>query len=105
MCSTGVTVRMGPTAVLEVRAGAGDMRIVVVSRHHEPWDVGVFTHVGIDPTAAHYLLLKSRIHYRAGFGTLGTATYTCDGYGVTTSDNTLLDYRHVRRPIVPLDPI
>ncbi len=103
---TGVTVHMGPTAVLEVRSeSGGEMRIVVVSRHHEPWDIGVFTHVGIDPHAARYLLLKSRIHYRAGFGDLGTHTFTCDGFGVTTSDNSLLDYRNVRRPIYPLDPM
>jgi microcystin degradation protein MlrC len=96
---TGVTVQMGPTAVLDT----GRMKIVVVSRHHEPWDLGVFTSVGIDPTHMKYLLLKSRIHYRAGFGTLGRHTLTCDGTGVTTSDNRLLHYEHVRRPIFPLD--
>ena len=96
---TGVTVRMGPTAVLDT----GKMQIVVVSRHHEPWDIGVFTSVGIDPRAKRYLLLKSRIHYRAGFAPLGRATITLDGEGVTTSDNTRLDYAHVRRPVFPLD--
>jgi microcystin degradation protein MlrC len=96
---TGVTVRMGPTAVLDT----GKMQIVVVSRHHEPWDIGVFTSVGIDPRAKRYLLLKSRIHYRAGFAPLGRATITLDGEGVTTSDNARLDYVRVRRPIFPLD--
>src|SRR3546814_8654305 len=43
---TGFKVMMGPTAVLEVD---GRMQIVVVSRHHEPWDTGVFRSVGIDP--------------------------------------------------------
>ena len=97
---TGVTVRMGPTAVLET----GGMQIVVVSQHHEPWDTGVFTSVGIDPLHKRYLLLKSRIHYRAGFAPIGKGPHiTLDGVGVTTSDNTLLDYQHVRRPIYPLD--
>jgi len=96
---TGVTVRMGPTAVLDT----GKMQIVVVSRHHEPWDIGVFTSVGIDPRAKRYLLLKSRIHYCAGFAPLGRATITLDGEGVTTSDNARLDYVRVRRPIFPLD--
>jgi microcystin degradation protein MlrC len=96
---TGVTVRMGPTAVLDT----GTMQIVVVSRHHEPWDLGVFTSVGIDPRAKRYLLLKSRIHYRAGFAPLGRATITLDGEGVTTSDNSRLDYARVRRPIFPID--
>jgi microcystin degradation protein MlrC len=98
----GVTVRMGPTAVLDVD---GRMQIVVVSRHHEPWDVGVFTSVGIDPAAKRFLLLKSRIHYRAGFAPLAKATFTLDGEGVTTSDNNVLHYQNVRRPVYPLDPL
>ena len=95
----GMTVRMGPTAVFET---AG-IEIVVVSNHHEPWDRGVFTSVGIDPATKKYLILKSRIHYRAGFAPLAQHTIACDGVGVTTSDNRLLKYRKVRRPIFPLD--
>lgn len=96
---TGVTVQMGPSAVLDT----GKVQIVITSRHHEPWDIGVFTSVGIDPRHKKYLLLKSRIHYRAGFAPLAKATIPCDGVGVTTSDNRLLDYRRVRRPVYPLD--
>ncbi len=98
---TGLKVRMGPTALLETSR----MQIVVVSHHHEPWDLGVFTSIGIQPQYARYILLKSRIHYRAGFGDLPKHTITLDGEGVTTSDNNLLDYRHVRRPVYPLDRI
>ncbi len=98
---TGVKVFMGPTAVLDT----GKVEIVIVSRHHEPWDIGVFTSVGIQPQHKRYLVLKSRIHYRAGFAPLARHTITCDGIGVTTSDNDLLDYSNVRRPIFPLDRI
>lgn len=98
---TGVKVAMGPSAVLDT----GKMQIVVVSNHHEPWDLGVFTSVGIQPESKRYLLLKSRIHYRAGFAGLARHTLTLDGVGVTTSDNRLLDYKRVRRPIYPLDRI
>jgi microcystin degradation protein MlrC len=95
----GVEVDMGPSAVLDT----GRVAIVVVSYHHEPWDRGVFTSVGIEPEHHHYVLLKSRIHYRAGFAGLARHTYTLDGDGVTTSDNSLLEYQHLRRPIYPLD--
>jgi microcystin degradation protein MlrC len=98
---TGVKVSMGPSAVLDT----GKVQIVVVSRHHEPWDQGVFTSLGIDPRSKRYLLLKSRVHYRAGFAPIARATITCDGEGVTTSDNTRLDFRNLRRPIYPLDRI
>ncbi len=98
---TGVRVSTGPTAVLD----AGRMRIVVVSYHHEPWDTGIFSNNGIDPARCRYLLLKSRIHYRAGFAPLARATITCDGYGVTTSRYDQLTYDNLRRPIYPLDPV
>ncbi len=96
---TGVKVDMGPTAVFDT----GKIKIVVVSLHHEPWDVGVFTSVGILPEKEKYLLLKSRIHYRAGFEGIGKQTLHCDGEGVTTSRYELLDFKKLRRPIYPLD--
>jgi len=96
---TGSKVTTGPTAVFET---AG-ISIVVTSLHHEPWDTGIFTSIGIDPLHCRYLLLKSRIHYRAGFAPLAKATITLDGVGVTTSDNSILKFDHVRRPIYPLD--
>ncbi len=97
---TGVEVDTGPTAVFET---AG-VKIVVTSKHHEPWDSGILSENGIDPEACRYILLKSRIHYRAGFAPLAKATYTLDGEGVTTSDNSILTYENIRRPIYPLDP-
>ena len=97
----GLKVSLGKAAVFDT----GTLEIVVVSRHHEPWDLGVFTSLGIDPARKKYLLLKSRIHYRAGFASLAKHTLTLDGSGVTTSDNRLLDYRHLRRPIYPLDQV
>ena len=98
---TGLIGDTGPTAVLDT----GRMKIVVVSLHHEPFDLGIFTANGIDPRVQRYLLLKSRIHYRAGFAALASQTFTCDGAGVTTSDNAQLVFRNVRRPIYPLDPM
>jgi microcystin degradation protein MlrC len=97
---TGVEARCGPTALLRV----GGARIVVTSLHHEPWDAGIFSMMGIDPAKSRYILLKSRIHYRAGFGDLARHTLTLDGEGVTTSDNARLTYENIRRPIYPLDP-
>ena len=98
---TGSRVTTGPTALFET----GGLSIVVTSLHHEPWDLGIFTSIGVDPTRCRYLLLKSRIHYRAGFAPLAKATITLDGVGVTTSDNEVLTFRNVRRPIFPLDPM
>jgi microcystin degradation protein MlrC len=100
---TGVQVDTGPTAVFET----GGMKIVVTSRHHEPWDAGILANNGIDPAACSYILLKSRIHYRAGFQPVQpdlALHLPLDGEGVATSDNRVLEYRRLRRPIFPLDP-
>jgi len=96
---TGVEVRMGPSALFRV----GGMDIIVVSRHHEPWDVGIFKALGIDPETKRYLLLKSRVHYRAGLGRMEKYRIALDGRGVTTSDWRVLPYARLRRPIFPLD--
>ena len=57
-----------------------------VQRNHEPVDLGVFRSVGIEPTAMRYRLLKSRLHYRAGFVPIARRVTECDGVGVTGSD-------------------
>jgi len=95
----GTQTDMGPTAVLQV----GSVKIVVISRNVEPWDPGCFRSVGIEPTHMRYLVLKSRIHYRAGFHDISTRDIPCNGVGVTSSDNSLFSFENVRRPIYPLD--
>jgi len=90
---------MGPTAVLQV---AG-IDVVVISNHVEPNDLAAFTAVGIAPDRLRYLMLKSRIHWRAGLRHLSHATVECAGTGVCSSDYTLLGLHKVRRPIYPID--
>ncbi len=96
----GTIVSMGKTAVLDT----GQAQIVVCSRHTEPFDPGCFRSVGIEPTSKRYLILKSRIHYRAGFRAISKHEIPCNGVGVTSSDNSLFAFKKVRRPIYPLDP-
>ena len=92
---------MGPSAVLDT----GSVEIVVISNHVEPHDLAAFEAVGIDPATKRYLMLKSRVHWRAGLRGLAGAVVECAGTGVCTSDYGALQFHHVRRPIYPLDPI
>jgi microcystin degradation protein MlrC len=100
---TGVRMHMGRTAVLEVTRGGARAQIVVTERPHEPFDLGVFTHAGIDPRRKRYVMLKSRIHYRAGFREIASHIVECAGAGVTNADLAVYPYRKLRRPICPLD--
>ncbi len=99
--SRGEVNHMGPTAVLDT----GNVEIVIISKHVEPHDLAAFQAVGIDPASKRYLMLKSRIHWRAGLRPLAGAVVECAGTGVCTSDYASLPFQHVRRPIFPLDAI
>ncbi len=98
---TGVRSHLGRTAVLDT----GRARIVVTERHHEPFDLVIFRHCGIEPTRVRYIMLKSRIHYRAGFKPIASHTVECQGEGVTNADLAVYRYEKLRRPIFPLDPL
>jgi microcystin degradation protein MlrC len=96
----GEAVSMGPSAVLDT----GRCEIAVISRHTEPHDMGSFRALGIDPAKKRYVMLKSRVHWRAGLGPLAKAIVECAGTGVCTSDYSQLKFERVRRPVYPLDP-
>lgn len=95
----GMRCYMGRTVVFDT----GSAEIVVTERNQEPWDRGVFTSVGIDPTRKRFLLLKSRMYFRPVFLPIAKGMVFCDSAGVGSSDWTQFDYRKLRRPIYPLD--
>jgi microcystin degradation protein MlrC len=99
--ATGTRVRMGRTAVLDT----GAVQIVVSERRSEPFDLGVFTHCGIDPRRRRYVLIKSRQHFRAGFEPIARHIVLCDGEGVTSSDLRLFTYRNRRKPLYPFEEL
>ena len=96
---TGVKMQMGKTVVLDT----GSIQFVIIENNHEPFDLGMFRSVGIEPTTKRYLLLKSRIHYRAGFKPIAKNIVECNGVGVTGSDYSQFKFEKIRRPIFPLD--
>jgi microcystin degradation protein MlrC len=95
----GVLTDMGPSVVIDT----GAVEIAIISRHVEPSDLNCFYALGIDPMQKRYLMLKSRIHWRAWLGSVAKAVVECAGMGVCTSDYSQLTFRNVRRPIYPLD--
>jgi microcystin degradation protein MlrC len=97
----GAPVDMGLCAVLDT----GRVEVAVISRHTEPHDMASFRVLGIDPHRKRYVMLKSRVHWRAGLGELASDIIECAGTGVCTSDYSQLRFGKVRRPIYPLDPM
>lgn len=98
---TGQRFCMGRTALLDI----GPAQIVVTEQPHEPWDVGVFTCVGLDPATYKFLLLKSRMYCRPVFVPMSAGLVECASVGVTSSDYALFPFSRLSRPVFPLDSI
>jgi microcystin degradation protein MlrC len=97
--NTGIFENLGQTAVLDI----GTVEILICSYRHEPYDPAVFTHAGIDPAKKKYILIKSRQHFRSGFGPILKEVVMVSGPGICTSDYSQFPWKNVRRPIYPLD--
>src|SRR6266478_7754285 len=69
----GVLTDMGPSVVIDT----GKVEIALISRHVEPSDLNCLLALGIDPMQKRFLMLKSRIHWRAGLGSVAKAVVDC----------------------------
>lgn len=98
---TGQTASMGRSAVLDI----GAAQLVITEKTHEPWDLGVFESMGLDPRRARFVLVKSRMYCRPVFEPISQALVECGSAGVTSSDFSLFPYERRRRPLYPLDPM
>ena len=98
---TGSLLKMGMTVLFDI----GPAQIVVTRERVEPYDLGVFTCVGIDPTQTTFLLLKSRMYCRPVFLPVARGLVECDadGGGPTSSNYALFPFAKIRRPLYPLD--
>ena len=96
---TGLIVNLGRTAVLDI----GNAQILISEERWEPYDPGCFTHAGINPLEAKYILIKSRQHFRATFESIAKHIVLAAGPGVCSSDYSQFNFNRLKRPIYPLD--
>ena len=104
---TGVAVDLGPTAVLSIKDATREsptVEVIVTSRAETPIDPEVFRTAGIDPSARRVLAIKGKGHFRAAFTPVVSDILLVEGPGITGADLSRLPFRHIRRPIWPLDP-
>lgn len=96
----GLALDMGPTATFKV----GGVEIVIASRRFQNYDRNFFRAGGIEPTERAILAVKSSQHFRAAYAPLASEVIVVDeGGGVMSRDLAKLPFRHVPRPIFPLD--
>ncbi|MDX2453514.1 MlrC C-terminal domain-containing protein, partial [Desulfosarcina sp.] len=95
----GLEGSFGPCAVLRV----GGIEILVVTNARQILDLQQFKAFGIDPQNKHVVALKSMQHFRAAFEPIAGQVIVCDSGALCTPRYNRLPYRHVPRPIFPLD--
>ncbi|UVK35920.1 M81 family metallopeptidase (plasmid) [Mesorhizobium sp. AR10] len=95
----GSQVSVGRTARLHI----GGIDVVVVSERHQPIDTEIFLIHGIDVTRYRIIALKCTNHWRAGFAKVVKRDYLADSPGIMSRDLANHSYKHVARPIWPLD--
>ena len=96
---TGLLLELGDSALVK---GDG-IDLVLVSLPMEPSDMACFELFGVDPRERKFVVLKSRVHWRAAFESMVGAVIPCAGIGACTSDYSELEFTSVRRPIFPLE--
>ena len=85
----------------------GGVRIAVSSHKVQCADDDTLLHVGLDPSQAAVVVVKSRGHFRAGFAHLfaGDQIIEVGTPGVASAEIHQLEFQHVRRPAFPLDDV
>ncbi len=90
----------GPTAVVTID---GPNTLVLNSLRTPPFSLGQITSLGIDPARQAILVVKAAVAYKAAYGPIAARVIEVDTPGLTAIDPARFTYRHVRRPMFPLD--
>jgi microcystin degradation protein MlrC len=99
MC--GVRIDMGPCAVVR----SAGVTILLTSKKTPPFDLGQLRSQGIDPERLSVIGVKAAVAHRRAYDRVAKASFTVATPGPCSSDLRSLPYKHVRRPIDPLDDI
>ena len=97
----GVWRDYGPSLLFRV----GGVEIMMISNNSQATDLAQLLSFGVDPARKWTIALKSNHHFRAAFEPIAHEVVTVDGGGLGAAIWRGGDYRRVRRPIWPLDPI
>jgi microcystin degradation protein MlrC len=97
----GNTIRMGRSAWLR----AGGVNIVLNERKTPPFDLAQLRGVGVIPEQQKMIAVKSAVAYRAAYLPIAAGVVEMDTAGLCSANLARFPYRHLRRPIFPLDDI
>lgn len=96
----GTGGNMGPSAVL----ASGAVQVLVTTHATYDWLDEQYRAMGLDPTAAKFVVAKNPMNYRMAYGELAKAVFILDTPGPTPATVRHLPYRNLQRPFFPADP-
>jgi microcystin degradation protein MlrC len=99
-CVGGREANLGPTALLTIDG----VSIVVASKRMQAYDLEIFRHLGVEPSAQHILVVKSTCHFRADFEPIAEKVLVAVAPGGHLVDATQYPYKHLRHG-VRLEPL
>lgn len=97
----GQYANMGKTAVVE----AGHVTILLTENRQAPWDIGHVRSVGLEPDHFKIIVVKAAVAWRSAFGPYAKQIFYLDTPGCCSANLQYFNYRRLRRPIYPLEPI
>ncbi len=99
--STGLSASMGRTAVVV----SGGVEIIINEHRFQPVDPEAARSVGVDPAKRKIVVLKSAVHYRASYEPIAAEIVEVDGPGLASPNLSRFEFKNIRRPVFPIDPI
>lgn len=95
----GRHIDMGPCAVVRHRG----ITILLTSRKTPPFDLGQWRSQGITPEKLKVIGVKAAVAHRQAYDPIMAASYFVDTPGPCSSNVAAFTFRHLRRPVWPLD--
>lgn len=98
----GRTVQLGRSCLLRL----GGIQIIVISIRQQCLSNDYLQHFGVDAAAARSTVVKSRGHFRAGFQDIfpPERIIEADVPGLTSCNLLTFPWKHMPRPVYPMDP-
>ncbi|HTL51594.1 MAG TPA: M81 family metallopeptidase [Planctomycetota bacterium] len=95
----GEKASFGRTAVLV----QGGVQVIVSSLREQPYDAAFPRSLGIEPANHRLIAIKSIVHFRNTYESIAERIFDMDTQGGCRPDFACYPYRHLRRPVYPLD--
>ncbi len=90
----------GPTAVLTID---GPNTLVLNSLRTPPFSLGQLTSLGLDLSAVRLIVVKAAVAYKAAYEPIAGRIIPVDTPGITAINPKHFTYKHIARPMFPLD--